>query len=137
HTGMVRCLAFSPDGKRILSGSADRTLRLWDAATGAELLRMEDAAGAVNAVAFLPGDRAITGSGGKFETKILPKGGELRATLGKSGAVRVWDLKTGQMVSQFPEHPAPVYGIAVRGKGQVTTVSADGTLQVWQMPERE
>ena len=38
HTGWVTSVAFSPDGTRVLSGSADNTLKLWDAATG-QLLR--------------------------------------------------------------------------------------------------
>ena len=40
HEGFVTSVAFSPDGRRIVSGSRDRTLRIWDAETGAELQRL-------------------------------------------------------------------------------------------------
>jgi len=37
HTGQVRSVMFSPDGKRIVSGSEDNLVKIWDAATGAEV----------------------------------------------------------------------------------------------------
>ncbi len=37
HTDFVHCVAFSPDGRRIVSGSIDRTLKVWDATTGQEM----------------------------------------------------------------------------------------------------
>ena len=52
HTAVVHALAFSPDGKQILTGSADRTLRFWDARTGKELRKLDAHAGYVRGIAF-------------------------------------------------------------------------------------
>jgi len=38
HTGTVTCVAFSPDGARIVTGSEDTTLKVWDTRTGQEVL---------------------------------------------------------------------------------------------------
>ncbi len=56
-------VAFSPDGARVLSGSGDKTLKLWDAATGALLRTFEGHSDTVISVAFSPdGTRVLSGS---------------------------------------------------------------------------
>ena len=63
HTGPVTSAAFSPDGTRILTGSWDRTARVWDARTGTTLFELKGHTGGVNSVAFSPdGLRILTGS---------------------------------------------------------------------------
>src|SRR4051794_41987119 len=54
HGGGVTCVAFAPDGKPLASSSLDRTVRLWDPATGRELRRFEGHKAAVESVAFAP-----------------------------------------------------------------------------------
>jgi len=56
-------VAFSPDGKQVVSGSHDETVRLWDAATRAALQRLEGHSGCVSSVAFSPdGKQVVSGS---------------------------------------------------------------------------
>ena len=77
HLSSVESVAFSPDGKLIVSGSGDETIRLWDAATGAlHGEPLEGHLGSVNSVAFSPdGKLVVSGSNDK--------------------TVRLWDVATG------------------------------------------
>jgi WD40 repeat protein len=63
HTQEVYAVAFSPDGRRALSGSQDRNVRLWDVETGKELRCFTGHTQEVWSVAFSPdGRRALSGS---------------------------------------------------------------------------
>lgn len=61
--GIVTALAFSPDGRRIVSGSSDHTLKIWDAASGEETMTLEGHANEVTSVVFSPdGTKIFSGS---------------------------------------------------------------------------
>jgi WD40 repeat protein len=61
NDGGIHAAAFSPDGKRLLSGGDDKTAIVWDIESGKTVQRLEGHAGAVTSVAFLPGARrAVT-----------------------------------------------------------------------------
>jgi len=81
HTSFVTSVAFSHDGKRVVSGSDDNTVRIWDAETGQTVSGpFEGHTNAVTSVAFShDGKRVVSGS--------------------DDHAVRIWDAETGQTVS--------------------------------------
>jgi WD40 repeat protein len=78
HSDWVLRVSFSPDGKRIVSGSGDKTLKVWDAQTGQETLTLKGHSDAVVSVTFSPDGKRIVSSDGLF--------------LMKFGEIKVWDL---------------------------------------------
>src|SRR5262249_17262890 len=64
HLDIVKSVAFSPDGQRILTGSNDKMAKVWEANSGQELLTLKGHRAQVNSVAYAPdGQRIVTGSG--------------------------------------------------------------------------
>jgi RNA polymerase sigma factor (sigma-70 family) len=120
HTDGVMVVAFAPDGKRILSGgvcygTGDPTVRLWDVATGKELLKMEGHTVGVYSLAFLPGGK-----------KAISGGGE--------GTIRIWDLETGKELKRYEGHEGTVYALDVSRDGKLLlTGGEDRTMRLWDL----
>lgn len=93
HTGLVKCLVFSPDGTRLASASWDGTVKVWDATTGQETLAFKGHAGQVWSVAFRPDGKWI-------------------ASASTDNTVKVWDPATGK-VSRTLKHPDAVCSIVI------------------------
>jgi WD40 repeat protein len=114
----VFSVAFSPDGKRIVSGG-DTTAKVWDAHTGRNTLTLQGHTGTVSSVAFSPdGKRIVSGSYDK--------------------TVRVWDAHTGQDTLTLQGHTGNVYSVAISADGtRIVSGGADrvpgkpGEVKVW------
>ena len=119
HDGFVRCVAFSADGTRALSGGVDASIRLWDIASGRELRRFVGHHKVIESVAFCPdGRHLISGS--------------------YDGSMRLWDINTGTEVRRFEGHTHAVWSMAVSVDGRLA-LSGDGAglgpgvLRVWDV----
>ncbi|KIM26666.1 hypothetical protein M408DRAFT_72315 [Serendipita vermifera MAFF 305830] len=115
HTQWVWSVSFSPDGTRIVSGSSDNTIRVWDAETGETLTGpLEGHTDEVSSVSFFPdGTRIISGS---FDHTI-----------------RVWDAATGEKVMEpWEGHDDQISSVAISPDGiRIVSGSNDKTIRVW------
>jgi WD40 repeat protein len=111
-------VAFSPDGRRIVSGSEDRTARVWDAEAGMEIpgLRLEHGSG-VGGVAFSPdGGRIVTGS--------------LERESDGLGEATLWDAGTGERLRSL-SIPGAVRSVAFSPDGKLIALACgDQTARV-------
>ena len=115
HTGPVTAVAFSPDGQRLATSSADRTVRLWDTATGQ------------------PHGAPLTGHTDTITSVAFSIHGELLATASSDGTARLWDTTTGQPHgAPLTGHTGPVTAVAFSPDGQRLAISsADRTVRLW------
>jgi WD40 repeat protein len=153
HIGRVWAVAATPDGRRLVTGSEDGTVRIWDASNGRELLRPLAHTGEVFCVAIsADGKWLVTGSGGQSVLKLwdVASGRELSwsgqcVSLIRSvtttpdgkwvvaGNGKIWDRASGGEIRTL--YPGPEDGtcVAVSPDGQRLAIgSLEGTARVWE-----
>jgi WD40 repeat protein len=114
HTGAVNSVCFHADGRTLLTAGADRTVRLWDAATGEpRRLPLRGHTDEVFSAVFVPGEaRVVSG--------------------GRDRVLRVWDPATGDELARLPGHTDYIYCLACSPDGAtVVSGSGDATVRLW------
>jgi WD40 repeat protein len=123
HDEAVHCVAFSPDGTMLASSSDDKTIRLWNVATGQQLRVLG------------PGDR----SGGRpghtdavLSVAFSPKNGRLLASASEDGTLRLWNT-TGQLIWSSVPIRGAVLSVAFRRDGTLLASGGTDAIHVWHV----
>lgn len=126
HEGGIYALDCAND--IIVSGSGDRSVRLWDARSG----QCKKILGRINASS---GDNNGNGPlDGVTSVALSPDGGRLLASGSLDKVVRVYDTETGQLLSRFEGHSDSVYSVAFSPDGrQLASGSFDRTIMLWNV----
>jgi tetratricopeptide (TPR) repeat protein len=157
HAGDVWSVAFSPDGKYVLTGSEDNTAKLWDL-NGRQIQAFEGHAGSVRSVAFSPdGKYVLTGSydhtaklwdlngrqiqafeaGAWVLSVAFSPDGKYVLTGSLDNTAKLWDLN-GRQIQAFEGHAGYVLSVAFSPDGKyVLTGSEDNTAKLWDGINRE
>ena len=115
--GKPRAVTFSADGALVATGSDDRGVRIWDAATGALLQTFKEHTGEVTSVAFSPN-------------------GKMLASGAKDSTVRVWDLTKNVISRVFAEHTDDVNSVAFSPDSKrLASGSNDKTIRIWDLAQ--
>ncbi len=155
HTAIVNAAAWSPDGKRIASGSDDKTVRVWNAADGGNVFIYHGHTDLVEAVAWSPdGKHIASGSfdktaqvwnaanGGQVltyhghadvvEAVAWSPDGKFIASGSYDKTVQVWNAADGSHIFTFQGHSDLVHALAWSPDGKrIASASFDKTVQVW------
>jgi WD40 repeat protein len=169
HAGPVMSVAFSPDGHRLAAAShpANSALlwkepgevKVWDAATGQEVLRLRGHTAAVDRVLFSPDGRRLAsasqdatiriweaqtgqelvtlrGHSRSVTSLIFSADGQVLASASEDQTVRTWNARTGQEVRIFRGHTGPVQDVLLTSSDRrLLSCSADATVKAWDVAE--
>ncbi|OYE04328.1 hypothetical protein CDG79_14000 [Nostoc sp. 'Peltigera membranacea cyanobiont' 232] len=115
HSSAVLSVVFSPDGQRLASASRDKTIKLWDVATGKAVQTLTGHSSRVNSVVFSPdGQRLASASGDK--------------------TIKLWDVATGKAVQTLTGHSSLVNSVVFSPDGQrLASASDDKTIIIWNL----
>lgn len=115
HSAPVRSVAFSSEGQFLASGSADKTIKIWNLKAQSLERTLTESSDQVNTIAFSPDGQFL--AGGCLD-----------------GSVRLWNWQTGKLLNTFLGHSDLVTSVAFSPDSQIlTSGSGDKTMQMWDV----
>jgi WD40 repeat protein len=119
--GLLNALTFSPDGKRLATGSPDGTMTVYDVQTGEEHYTFRAPSHGGYCVTFSPDGRLLAAGGGR---PFYPG----------AQAVKLWDAETGHEAMTLHGHLGMVYSVAFSPDGRrLASASMDRTVKLWDV----
>ena len=158
HSGNVNSVSLSADGKYALSGSHDKTLKLWDVSTGQCLRTFEGYSGDVNFVSLsADGKYALSGShddtlklwevstgkcvrtfeghSGNVNSVSLSADGKYALSGSHDKTLKLWEVSTGKCLRTFEGHSGIVWSVSLSADGKYAlSGSDDDTFRLWEVP---
>jgi eukaryotic-like serine/threonine-protein kinase len=114
HTGVIKAVAWAPDGIRIASAGDDKTIQIWNALTGNHLLTYTAHDTPIKAITWSPDGKNI-------------------ASAGHDGTIQIWDTLAGNHIFTFQKHSGSIYTVAWSPDGEyIASGGADNIIHIWR-----
>jgi len=157
HSSYVNYLVISPDGQTLFSGSADKTIKIWDLATGKPIRTLTGHSSSVNYLAISPDGKTLfsgsadktikiwnlttgqlihtlTGHSSSVNSLVISPDGETLFSGSADKTIKIWNLSTGQSIHTLTGHSSFINALAISPDGQtLSSGSADKTIKVWNL----
>jgi WD40 repeat protein len=121
-SGWQVSLAYSPNGKYIISSTGGKTIKMWDVEKGECVKTLEASAGSVSCLAYSPdGKYIVSGSNQPYSEK-------------PDNNIRIWDAESGKCILTLEGHTKGVRSVAFSPDGKhVVSGSNDNTIKIWEI----
>lgn len=159
HTDVINAIAFSPDGRQVLTGSFDTSLKLWDSATGKEIRTLAGQFGhqkLVLSAVFSPDGQSVASGSADGSAKVwdvpsthplrrlvhadgvngvaISPDGKTLAGACKDGTIHLWNPADGKDLRTLRGHEGAVTSLSFHGNNQwLASAGRDGTVRVWNV----
>ncbi len=157
HHDRIRCLAMHPAGDWFASGSSDRTVRLWDLATGKALKILQGHTEPIHAIAISPSGKTLVSAGSDKTIRLWHvESGRLLHTLtahtkwvnalaatadglmfvsaGDDKTLKRWNLEGGSLLQSWTGHPSSIYALAISPDSKlVASAGNDREIKLWEL----
>lgn len=160
HTREVRSIDFNADGTQIVSGSVDKTVRVWDVAMGIEVNMFTGHTETVSSVAFSPDGKILASADSNgtirvwqgytiytsrqtrtftrhqwnWETLLFKRDGKQMAMTAVDNVIQLWEVDTNNLLRTYIGHTDDVWSIDITDDGRyLVSGSRDGTMRLWDV----
>ncbi len=162
HAADVMSVAFSPDGQTLASVSVDRTVRLWDVASGRERVSLTGHTDRISCVAFSPDGKTLASGGWDHTVKLwdvatskaratlqghqdwvlsvaFSPDGRTLASASTDKSIKLWDVATGKLKETLNGHQGQLSlafspdGKTIAAGSRETVFMGGGTLRLWEL----
>jgi len=126
HSAAVQSVAFSADGRRIVTASDDRTARVWDLQTGGQIAALTEHTAPVRSAVFSPdGLRVVS-------TQTPQRSGNVTIVTSNDSVALLWDALSGRVILRFEGDMVQLYDATFSPDGKrIVTASGDNTARIW------